>query len=133
MNKDLLNFFEKDRFAAYNGIRLIKAEPGFAMAEMQITENHLNAANIVQGGAIFTLADFAFAAASNSHGFITLGINANISYFRPPKGRVLTAKASEVSSGKKLCCYNADIFDEDENLIARFTATGYIKNHKIQE
>lgn len=131
MDKDLLNFFERDRFAAYNGIKLITAGPGLAVAEMQITDNHLNAANVVQGGAIFTLADFAFAAAANSYGLITLAINANISYFKPPKGKTLTAKASEISSSRKIRSYNVDVFDENGDIIARLSATGYIKNQVV--
>jgi len=130
---DLMNFFKKDRFAYNNGIRLIKVEPGFAIAQMTVTENHLNAANIVQGGAIFTLADFAFAAAANSNGFVTLGTSANISYFKPPKGNVLTAKASKISSGKRICFYNVDIFDENEDIVAKFTATGYTTSNTIQQ
>ncbi|HHV98515.1 MAG TPA: PaaI family thioesterase [Clostridiaceae bacterium] len=133
MSNNLLNFFKKDRFAYNNGIRLIKVEPGFAVAQMTVTENHLNAANVVQGGAIFTLADFDFAAAANSYGFITLGASANISYFKPPKGNVLTAKASKISSGKRLCFYTVDVFDENEDIVARFTATGYTTSGTILE
>jgi len=133
MSSNLMDFFKKDRFAYNNGIRLIKVEPGFAIAQMTVTDNHLNAANVVQGGAIFTLADFAFAAAANSYGFITLGTSANISYFKPPKGNVLTAKASKISSGKRLCFYNVDVFDENEDLIAKFTATGYTTSGTIVE
>ena len=35
-----------------------------------------------QGGAIFTLADFTFAAASNAHGIVAVGINVNITYLK---------------------------------------------------
>lgn len=91
----------------------------------------MNAVNTVQGGAIFTLADYAFAAASNSNGFITLGINASISFFKSPKGKKLKAKASEVSSSRKLCCYNVDVFDEFDDLVARFTGNGFIKKDKL--
>jgi len=127
MDTDLIKFVEKDRFAAYVGVKLVKVDPGHAVAKMEITDNHLNGVNLVQGGAIFTLADYAFAAASNSRGLVTLGINASISYFKSPKGRFLTAEATEVSSQKKLCGYNVDVFDENSDLIARFYGTGYIK------
>lgn len=128
MNTEMVKFVEKDRFAAYVGIKLIKVDSGYAVAQMEITDNHLNGVNLVQGGAIFTLADFAFAAASNSKGFVTLGINANISYFKSPEGKLLTAEATEVSSQKRLCGYNVDVFDENNDLVARFHATGYIKS-----
>ena len=83
---------------AFVGIKLVEVKPGYAKANMEITDKHLNAVNIVQGGVIFTLADFAFEAASNSYGQVSLGINANISYFQPPKGKILIAEAKEISA-----------------------------------
>ncbi len=47
---------------------------------MKIENHHLNGAKTVHGGAIFTLADFALAVASNSHGSLAMAINASISY-----------------------------------------------------
>lgn len=130
MENEAIRLLKGDRFAEYIGIDLIKAEPGYAAAQMEITDKHMNGVNIVQGGAIFTLADYAFAAASNAKKLLTLGINANISYFKPPKGKVLTAEAVEISSSRRICSYNVDIYDENKDLVARFTGTGYIKEHK---
>lgn len=127
MDIDIDKFMKNDRFAEYIGIKLVKAEPGYALARMEVTANHLNGANIVQGGAIFTLADYTFAAACNAKRPVTVGVNANIAYFKSPKGKVLTAEATEVSSGRKLCGYNVDIFDENKELIARFSGMGYVK------
>jgi acyl-CoA thioesterase len=127
-----MNYFEKDRFAAFVGIKLVEVKPGYAKANMEITDKHLNAANIVQGGVIFTLADFAFAAASNSYGQVSLGINANISYFQPPKGRILIAEAKEISANKKIASYNVDIVDENKEVIASFTGMVYRKKDKIE-
>ncbi len=109
MDRELIKNIENDKFAAFAGIKLIKVEPGYALTQMEITDNHLNGVNIVQGGAIFTLADYAFAAASNSRGNVTVGINATISYFKSPKGKVLTAEATEISGSKKICGYNVDV------------------------
>ena len=132
MGNDLISYFEKDRFAAFIGIKLVEVKPGYAKANIEITDKHLNAVNIVQGGVIFTLADFAFAAASNSYGQVSLGINANISYFKPPRGRILIAEAKEISASKKIASYNVDIFDENMETIARFTGMVYRKKDKLQ-
>lgn len=126
-DKDLIKFVEKDKFAAYVGMKIIQVDTGHAVTQMELNENHLNGVGIVQGGVIFTLADYAFAAASNSKGYSTLGINAGISYFKAPQGRVLTAEAREVSASNRLSTYNVDVFDENKNLVARFTGTGYSK------
>ncbi|HEY5556742.1 PaaI family thioesterase [Acetobacterium sp.] len=128
MDPDKIKFIKNDRFAAYLGIELVEVEDGYAVVKMEITDDHLNGVNTVQGGVIFTLADFAFAAASNAKGLVTVGINANIAYFKPPKGKLLIAEAKEIASSRKLCNYSVDIFDEDKDIIARFNATGYKRN-----
>ena len=108
------SLLKNDRFAALAGIELVKVEPGYALAKMKIEDKHLNALNIVQGGATFTLADFAFAAASNAHGRVAVGINASISYFQAPKGKVLFAEATELHASRRLASYNVDIRDEND-------------------
>jgi acyl-CoA thioesterase len=128
MNKEkIIEFFKKDRFAASIGIKLIEVEPGYALAKVEIADKHLNAIDSVQGGVTFTLADFAFAAASNSHGQVAVGINVNITYFQAPKGKVLIAEAKEIYANSKLASYNVDVYDDNKELIARFTGMVYRK------
>ena len=121
-----------DKFAKYVGIRLVEAGNGFAVTELSLNENHLNGAGRIQGGAIFTLADYAFGVASNSEGFTTVGINVNISYFKSPTGRIIKAEAKEISAQKKICGYQVNVFDEDRSLIAIFNGLGYRKFLKDQ-
>jgi len=123
----LIQFIQQDKFAQYVGTKLIEVKPGYARVQMEVTENHLNGVGMVQGGAIFALADYAFAAACNSSGMLTVGINVNISYVKSPKGKVLSAIAKEVSSGKKICNVHIDVLDENDDLIAVAQATGYRK------
>ena len=118
---------DNDGFAAYTGIELVKAAPGYALVRLEIKEKHLNGASFVHGGVIFTLADFAFAAASNEAGSPTLGINATIAYIRVPRGKVITAEAKEVSATNRLCTYEVFVYDEDGQTAAKMMATGYIK------
>lgn len=127
MESDLIQFIQKDRFAKHVGTKLIEVKPGYARVMMEITENHLNGVDMVQGGAIFALADYAFAAACNSSGMLTVGINVNISYVKSPRGKVLMAIAKEISSGRKICNVHIDVLDENEDLIAVVQATGYRK------
>jgi acyl-CoA thioesterase len=94
---------------------------------MTVTEKHLNGVNIIQGGALFTLADFAFAAASNSNGRIAVAANATINFFKGVSSGKLTAKAKEHSSGKTLATYIVDITDEEGNKIALFNGTAFLK------
>lgn len=127
--RELLN--KDDRFCRFNGMRLDVLRTGYAEAVMEITENSLNGVGIAQGGAIFTLADLAFAGAANSYGFRTVGMNSTISFLRPGLGKSLRAKATEVSRGRRTCVYDVDVFNEDGKLIAHGTSTGFITEEKF--
>ena len=56
----LKEMLANDRFAVNAGVELLEIQPGYAKARMLITQNHLNAGGVCQGGALFTLADLAF-------------------------------------------------------------------------
>lgn len=126
-------FFKKDKFAHSNGIELLEVSKGFAKAKMEINNNHLNGIGTVHGGAIFTLADFAFAVAANSHGNVTVAINVNISYVKAAYSGILTAEAREISLNPRISTYTVDIFDSDGDLIAIFQGMAYRKREKIED
>lgn len=125
--KKLEQLLKKDRFAHHNDIRLVSIGMGEAKAEMQVSDKHLNGVDIIQGGALFTLADFTFAAASNSYGRIAVATNASISFFKGISSGKLTAYAKELNSGKTLAHYSVEIYDENTNKIAHFTGTAFFK------
>lgn len=125
--KKLEQILQNDRFASNNEIHLVSIGKGEAIAEMTVTDKHLNGVNTVQGGALFTLADFTFAAASNSHGRIAVAANATINFFKGVSSGKLTARAKEHSSGKTLATYIVDITDEEGNKIALFNGTAFLK------
>ena len=83
--------FSADRFATNAaGIRILKAEDNYALCSMPLGENHLNANGFVMGGAIFTLADFAFAVATNTDpDTMTVSLTSQITYLRPACGGAL--------------------------------------------
>ncbi|MBL8026133.1 MAG: hotdog fold thioesterase [Fibrobacteres bacterium] len=123
-----------DRFAASNGMSVIEVRPGIAKASLTVCENHLNGVNIIQGGALFTLADLAFAAASNAHGLVAVGLTATISFFKPGlTGDILTAEAKEVNLTARTACYNVDITNNSGVLIAQFNGIAYRKKESIDE
>ena len=123
----LRQILSNDRFASSNEIKLVSVKKGEAVAELIISEKHLNGVDIIQGGAIFTLADFAFAAASNSHGRIAVATNASISFFKGISSGKIIATATELNSGKTLSNYTVTVTDEEGNKIAFFTGTAFRK------
>ena len=47
--------FSQDRYAALTGVEIVEVKAGYCKARLAIEDKHMNAANVVQGGAIFTL------------------------------------------------------------------------------
>ena len=111
-------FFAADRYAALTGVEIVEARIGYCKTSLEIEEKHLNAAEVVQGGVIFTLADLAFAVASNSHGQLALAININISYLRPKSSGSLYATATEVCEPNRLGAYDVLVTDEEGEVVA---------------
>ena len=126
-------FFENDRFADLSNIEVVTVSPGKATTQMEVQEKHLNGVGTVHGGALFTLADFTFALAANSHGTVTVAINANISYLKAVSSGLLTAEARELSSGGRIASYTVDIYNEGRDLVAVFQGMAYRKREKIND
>ena len=130
---DARRIFAADRFAALTGVEIVEVRTGYCRARLKIEEKHLNAANVVQGGAIFTLADLAFAVASNSHGQLALAINANISFLRGIATGTLYATATEVAEPNRLGAYDVLVANEKGEPIARFNGMVYRKKQQLAD
>ena len=125
--------FDNDRFAKHVGIDLIEFSPGRGKATMHITPKHLNGIDVVQGGAIFTLADFAFAVAVNARGNIAVAVTTSITFLKAVSEGTLTATAEEISLSNRLGTYRVTVTDEHEDPVAVFQGTAYRKSKQIGE
>lgn len=123
----LRRYFARDLFARHVGIELIDAHNGYAKASLAVREHHLNGVRRVHGGVIFTLADLAFAAASNSRGRVAVAINASVQFLRAPRGSVLFAEAREISCDHKLASYEITVTDDTGEIISVFQGMVYRK------
>jgi acyl-CoA thioesterase len=121
----VLGFFQNDRFAQLAGVSLVEVSPGYSKVKMTVTPEHKNGAGTVHGGALFTMADFAFAVASNSHGTLAVAATAHISFLRAVTEGTLTAEAREVGVGRKLGTYTVEIKNDQGELVALFSGTAY--------
>ncbi len=127
--KDFLN--KNDRYAAAAGAQIVEMGDGYAKVEMVVGDMHINGAEVCQGGAIFTLADLAFAAAVNSCGIMTVGTGANITFLRSARrGDKLTAEAREVPHPKMPFC-EVRVVNQDGSLISVMTGNAYRKKVPI--
>lgn len=128
---DIKEFFLNDRFAASAGVELIDVKQGYARARMEIRPEHLNGGGVCQGGAIFTLADLAAAAAFNSHAILTLSITAEVHFFRAEIQGTLYAEANETFCQGKLAYCRVEVTNDNGDLVASFNSMGYHKKDQI--
>jgi len=117
---------ESDRFCETLGIDIVALSPGYARTELTITESLLNFHGTPHGGAIYSLADAAFAAASNSHGETAVALETNISYLQAVEtGETLTATAEETHAGGRTAEYEVTVTDEAEDRVGTFRGRVY--------
>ena len=118
-------YFSCDRFATENGITLDELDSEHAVTSMTLSPRHKNAFGGVMGGAIFTLADFAFAALTNDRERVTVAQQVSISFLSAPKGDRLVATARYRKDGRNSCVVNVDVTDDKGRDIAQFVGTGF--------
>ena len=132
MNEDLLRrYMSQDRLAVTLGMEIVDIRPGRAEVRMRLDERHLNGAGIAHGGAIFSLADVAFAAASNAHGTLAVALDVTISFVKAVTSCVLTARAEELSLGSRTGVYAVRVTNELGEVVALFQGTVYRKKTPI--
>lgn len=118
-------YFSCDRFATENGITLDELDGEHSLCSLTLSERHKNAYGGVMGGAIFTLADFAFATLSNDRERVTVAQQVSINYLSAPKGERLIAKATYKKNGRTSCVINVDVRDDTGRDVAQFVGLGF--------
>jgi acyl-CoA thioesterase len=126
-------FFARDRFAANAGVVIDAVTEDEVRCSMTITPDHLNAGGGVHGGAIFTLADLAFAVHSNLRllrgeaAGITVGQSNSISYLAAARGKRLIARSTCLSSGRNVSVFRVEVRDELGTFVADMRGNGFTK------
>lgn len=119
------DIFSADKFATETtGIIIDEVGPQYARCHLTIAPVHMNAAGKVMGGAIFTLADFTFAVASNLNQELTVTTTSQITYLASVEGTTLFSEAKCIKNGKTTCFYEITITDNLETKIAVVTTSG---------
>ncbi len=125
--------FSHDKLAACLGMELLEVSEGKARVRMAVEERHMNSLRIVHGGALFSLADFAFAVASNSHGTVAVAISASMTFVKAIRGGTLFAEAEEISLNPKIATYLIQVTDDEGAPVATFHGMVYRKKETLQE
>ena len=122
---EVKKFFANDIFAVdTTGIEILQADENGVRCSLKTDKRHENATGHVMGGAIFTLADFTFAIASNLGGVPTVTLSSSITYLSSPKGDTLFSEIKLLKDGRRACFYEISITDNLGNKVASITSTG---------
>lgn len=125
-HEEIFQRISQDPFASFLGIELVALEPGYSKVSMVVGEHMLNFHGTPHGGVIFSLADAAFAAASNSHGQTAVALSVGINYLAAvPVGTQLYAEATEESLRHRTALYRLAVTTEDNTLVALAQGTVY--------
>jgi len=109
-------------YARLMGMEILEARPGYARVSMDTTgkENFLGVAH---GGAVFSLADQAFAAAANRGEALQVAVSVHIHYLSPAKGR-LEAVARLVAETSRTSHILVEV-KSGERVVATFEGVAY--------
>jgi len=126
---ELKNKFETgDLFPKSLDIELLELTPGRAVVAMTVTESMANFHGTAHGGALFTLADTAFALSCNSHGTPAVALSVTMDYMAPARpGDRLVAMAEEAQRTKRTGSYHITVTANGETKIAFFRGLAFIK------
>ncbi|MGB9299916.1 MAG: hydroxyphenylacetyl-CoA thioesterase PaaI [Anaerolineae bacterium] len=134
LKQKILEKMRRDRYGELLGIELLEMGPGSSLLSMVVRDDMFNFNGLAHGGAIFSLADAAFAVASNSHGVTAVALNMEISYLRTvPSGTRLLAEATEEHLGRRTALYHITVSTEDGDLVASCHGVVYRKRESLLE
>jgi acyl-CoA thioesterase len=117
---------EHDAFSRWLGVEILDVRPGGATLRMRVRDEMLNGFGVCHGGVTFSLADSAFAFASNSHGRVSLSIENSMTYPAAVRaGDVLVARAEEESGSARLGFFRVVVTNQRDETVALFRGTVY--------
>lgn len=126
--REARDIFYGDSYATKaTGVTLEAVGERCSRCELILDGRHYNAYGGVMGGVAYTLADFAFAVASNYEYGPTVSLNGSISYTGVPKGKKLIAECSCLKEGRSTCLYEICITDDLGNSVAHCVINGFHK------
>jgi acyl-CoA thioesterase len=123
---------ENEPYARIFGIKVDELSHGHSVVSMRVKKDYNNIFEITHGGAVFSLLDVSFGAASNSYGNVAVALNINISYVKPAKeDDTLTAIADEVARSSKTASFFITVKNQLDETIAVAQTLAYLKKEKL--
>jgi uncharacterized protein (TIGR00369 family) len=113
-------------FSRWMGLELISIDDGTSELRLKLQPHHLNPGGIAHGGVVAAMLDVAAGLAHRSklgpdatHVTVQLHIN----YMRAVGAGVVTARGISLQTGSRVGYSEATLYDEDDRMLARASAT----------
>lgn len=112
---------KSDSVSQSMGMKLKSISPGAATMNMSVTNAMLNGHQSCHGGALFSLADSAFAFACNSQNHAAVAASCTIDFLVPAfEGDELTAIATQSHQGRRTGIYHVTVKNQSDEVVAFF-------------
>ena len=116
--------YKNDAFSRWMDVDIREIGPGHCTLVTEIRPDMLNGFHICHGGVTFSIADSAFAFASNSRGVQSVSIETSISHTRRVyAGDIITAIAEEKTLTTKFGIYDVTLTNQKNETVALFKGT----------
>lgn len=118
--------YDNDPFSKWLGIELVEIDKGTCTLRLTVRAEMLNGFSIMHGGISYSIADSAFAFASNSYGKKAVSTSVIMQYPKATKeGDILTAVAKTVALSTKTAILDVEVSNQDGELVGLFRGTAY--------
>ena len=115
---------EEEPIASFLDTKLLELSPGYAKVSMRLRPEYANFNGFIFGGIIMSLADQAFAYASNTVVIPNVASQFNIHFIAGARvDDELVAECRVVKKGRRVCMSEMSVSNQDGKLIARATGT----------
>lgn len=116
----LFERFASDPYAHRLGFEIHEVKPGYAQVSVTVSAETLNFAGAPHGGFLFSLADYAFALASNAHGRLAVATSISMQFYAAAKeGERLIAQATETHLTHRVGYYEMTVATDGGALVAK--------------
>ncbi|MBQ3852939.1 MAG: PaaI family thioesterase [Lachnospiraceae bacterium] len=123
--EEVREYFKNDKFATNAGMQVDSFSDDEVICSVELTDDHRNANGGIMGGAIFTLADLAFAVLVNNIHKPSVAAQVSINYLSAAKGTRLFASSKCIKTGRSTTVASVDVYDELGTKVALFTGTAF--------
>jgi acyl-CoA thioesterase len=134
LDPETIGIMSTDNFGSLLGAELVSVEEGRAVARMELADKHRNFMGTVHGGAIFGLADVAFAAAANSGDNRAMAFHISIEYLAAPgETAYLEAEVTETGRAGRAGHYSMEVRNSAGEVIAVLNGWAYRTSRPVME